>query len=778
MAKKAKDQDLAGRPTEPHASVAYWLTEIGEAKKREEKYRKEGERILSIYDGTKRESTPFNILFSNTETLMPAIYSQTPRPVVERRFKDDDPIGKAASEAGTRMLAFLIDTNLQEYDPFDQIMKHDVLDALLPGRGTSIVKYDADISGVPAAGDTTTADAAGDAPVVNYETVCLESKQWTRVYLGYAKKWSTVPWIAFEEYVDQQEATRLFGNTIADKINYTSQEPEDGEGKTRTAEESHQGEVKTARIYQVWDKQDGKMVRYLSSAYPDGMLKEEDDPLHLSGFYPCPKPLQFIDKTHTLLPTALYTIYENQATELNTIQVRINNLVRACKARGIYDGSMGTEIQKLMEADENELVPADSASSLAAEKGLQNAIWFMPLEVIQSTLQQLYTARESCKQVIYEITGISDILRGSSAASETATAQNIKNQWGTLRLKRYQQMVANYARDLLRIMLELAASKLSEETWAKMTGLPFLTSQQAAQVQQLATIAQQTGQPLDPQTQAKLQAPVWGQILAVLRDDLERAYRIDIETNSTVAPNATEDQKNISDLMMALAQYLQGVGPLIAQGVMPFGAAQSMMLAIARRFQFGSEVEGYIKAMTAPPPPNDGAAQAAQAQAQQQQAMAQVQLTQQQGEMDLQSKAMSAQKELLAQKVELELREIQLKADQDKFTLQQQVAQEKLTMRDQVHQVKASATDQVRSIKDASQKKEQQQVKQSEGTVQQIAQQMGEMNATLLSAIQAQSQQTAQVMHDMTEAMRAPRVRKAIRGVDGRIEAVEERVAS
>lgn len=778
MAKKPKESD---RPTEPHATVSWWLTEIGEARKRENKYRQNAERILAIYDGTKRESTPFNILFSNTETLLPAIYSQTPRPVVERRFKDDDPIGKAASDAGTRMLAFLVDTNLQDYDPFDSIMKHDVLDALLPGRGTSVVKYDADITNAPPAdGDEQTGDASGDVPVINYETVCLESKQWSRVYLGYAKKWSKVPWMAFEEYVDLQEATRLFGKSIAAKINYTASEPEDGDDrKTRTSEDSHQGEVKTARIYQIWDKQHDKQVIYISSAYPDGVLKQENDPLQLSGFYPCPKPLQFIEKTHTLLPTALYTIYENQATELNIIQARIDNLIRACKARGIYDGSLGTDIQKLMEADENELIPADSASSLASEKGLQNAIWFMPLETIQATLQQLYAARESCKQVIYEITGISDILRGASQASETATAQNIKNQWGTLRLKRYQSMVANYARDLLRIMLELAASKLSEETWAKMTGLPFLTSQQGQQVQQLATIAQQTGQPLDKQTQAKLQAPVWGQILDVLRDDLERAYRIDIETNSTMAPNATEDQKNISDLMMALAQYLQGVGPLIAQGIMPFGAAQSMMLAIARRFQFGSEVEGYIKAMTPPPPPGqeDGKAQAAQLQAQQQQAMGQLQLKQQQDEMNLQTQTMTAQKDLLAKKVELELREIQLNADSEKFALQQQVAQEKLSMQSQVHAVKTSATDQVRSLKDASQKKAQQTDTQTGSTLQKMAQQMEQIQGELQAAIMAQGEQTNQAMEQMTAAMKAPRIKRAIRGKDGRIEAMEESVA-
>ena len=787
MAKKTEDQ--AGRPTEPDAVVAYWLAELKDARKREKDFRKDGEKILNIYDGTNQKSVPFNILFSNTETLLPAIYSSIPRPVVERRFKDDDPLGKHAAEAGTRMLEFLLDTNMQEYDAFDTVMRHTVLDGLLPGRGSAIVKYDAQIANAP--DEDATEDTAGEedadapAPSVEYEIVCLETKGWNRAYYGFAKKWTKVPWIAFEEYIDKQEATRLFGATIAEKIKYTKNDmPDDEEKRARSRDEQHQGDVKTACVYQIWDKAGGKVVKYLSPQYTEGILKEVDDPLNLSGFYPCPKPLQFLDKTHSLVPTALFKIYENQAMELNIIQLRINKLVQACKARGIYDGSLGADLQKLMEADDNELVPAETASSLAAEKGLGNAIWFMPLETIQATLQTLYTARESAKQVIYEITGISDILRGASQASETATAQNIKNQWGTLRLKRYQKTVAMYARDLMRLMLELAASKLSEETWAKMTGLPFVTSQQAQQLQMLATIAQQTGQPLDPQTQAKLQAPVWGEILTLLQDDLARDYRIDIETNSTVEPEAVEDQKNITDLMTALSQYLNGVGPLIAKGVMPFGAAQSMMLAIARRFRFGSEVEEYIHAMQPPKQEDDGKAQQQQMQDQMKAMQDQMAVKQQQNEMALQMKTMQAEKDLLAQKVDLELRELQLKSDSEKFALQQQVATAQSAMRDQMHSVKTSATDQVRTLKDQASKKVSDTSQKAETTlaasadaIGQVTQQMAQMNASLLTAIQGQAEQTVQVLQEVTKSINAPRKRKAIRGKDGRIESVEDQVA-
>jgi hypothetical protein len=255
-------------------------------------------------------------------------------------------------------------------------------------------------------------------------------------------------------------------------------------------------------------------------------------------------------------------------------------------------------------------VPTDKGSSLAADKGLDNAIWMWPVEKLIIVLRELYVAREQCKQVIYEITGIADIMRGQSEASETLGAQEIKAHWGTLRLKRLQREVQRYARDLLRMMLDVAAHKFDERTWAQMTGLPFILTEEHQAAQQIAMLAQAMGQQPDQETQRKLAMPVWGEILKLLRDDLQRAYRIDIESNSTVEAEATEDKEMIAEVMNALSQFLNGVSPLVQSGALPFEAAQAMMLAIIRRFRFGPEIEDYVKAMKPPAPPDEAAAKA------------------------------------------------------------------------------------------------------------------------------------------------------------------------
>lgn len=602
------------------AIVRYWANEIAAARKREKNYRKEGEKVRAIYAGEKRASIPFNILYSNTETLAPALYSSTPIPVVQRRFRDDDPVAKGSAIAGQRCLSYLIDTNIEGYETFDESMRDSVLDALLPGRGIARAKYEAEITKVPtgnkdAKGEDITTDAKTS------ETVCTESVAWNRVYFGFYKRWAKCPWIAFEHYLDKDEATELFTKAVSDKMKFTvtdEDERTDGE-RPKKGDVDEGSEKRTCLVYEIWKRKD-KKVCFFAPTYTAGYLKEEDDPLELTGFYPMPKPLQFLLKTDDPNPTALYTLYENQAAELNRISTRINRIVEALKVRGAYDGSLGDTLKDLLDCDDNTMLPAANPSNIRSEGGIDKYIWFMPLDKLVAVLQQLIVARQECKQIIYEVTGLSDIIRGASEASETATAQQIKNQWGSLRIKLTQNEVRRYVREMLRIMLEIAAKKFSPETFAQMTGLKYPTQVQKQQAQQLVAVAAQNPQaqqdPAVAQAQALLQQPDWESMLALLRDDISRSYRIDIETNSTIEVNEQEEKQNIAEAMKAIGDFVAGVGPLVKDGIMPFAAAKSMLLSIARRFRFGTEVEEELKAMQPPQPKPNPDEQAAQIKAQ------------------------------------------------------------------------------------------------------------------------------------------------------------------
>ncbi len=683
----------------PSAKVQYWLGEVAAARKRERDWRKQGKRVLEIYEGKKKDSIPFNILYSNTETLSPALYNQTPRPVVQRRFKDEDPLGKAASQAGQRTLEFAVDSNDEEYASFDDVMGDAVLDALLPGRAGTRIKYDAYI--------------VGEAPnrYIKSEVVCFESLKWDRWTHGFAKKWRKVPWVAFEHDVDLDEAKELFGTAIANKMTFTEIASADKDERDDADDDKTTEDRKVAKVWEIWVKK-SRTIIFVSPNYQEAYLKEDEDPLELTGFYPMPKPLRFLRKSNNLMPTAMYTLYENQAKELNRLSVRINKVAEAIKVRGAYDSTL--DLENLLKSDDNTLSPAEGAAGLQ-NGGLEKAIWLMPIDKLVLTLQQLYIARENCKKVIYEITGVSDILRGQSVASETATAQQIKNQWGTLRLKRLQRDVAIYARDCLRIALEIAAKKFQAKTFAAMTGLQYLTAldvqtlngQEAALRAQASTMMPMPNTPPTPemqQLQAQMQqvkqrlaTPSWEKVLEMLRDDTQRAYHIDIESNSTVDVEATEDQKLMGEVLTAIGQFMSSVSPLIISGAMPFQVAQTMLLSIVRRYRFGTEIEDQIKMMQPPAPPDAGKKEEMKAK----QAMEREKHDQalKEKNIDIQAKEREAQGKAALEAQKLEFERERLAMERERARMEHEAAVEELRLKKETAILKVTEARELSRIK-------------------------------------------------------------------------------
>lgn len=646
-----------------------WSTEIFAALKREKKFRADGNRVVKLYEAKSPETTPFAILYSNTETLVPAIYNTPPVPIVARRFKDADPLGKMASEAGTRILKFLLDASSENFDFYDELISAAVLNALVPGRGLTRWKY-----------------VANDD--LSYECVFGEDIRWDKFFHGYARTWKKVPWIGFEWDMTKGEVRKNFGDTIANAMKYGSAVDSidsDEPGSRNNEREEVQG-VSQAKVYEIWNKTD-RRVYFISPNYQKGAVKVVDDPLKLEAFFPVAKPISFFKKISTMVPTALYIQYENQAKELNDITTRLRKLINALKIRGFYNSTV-EGIEKVLNAEENTLVPVENMQSMPENAKPDSLIWLMPVGEIATVVQSLYQEREQCKQVIYEITGISDILRGASVASETATAQNIKNQWGTLRLKRMQKEVQRYCRDSLAIMLEIAANQFSPKTVSAMTGLPYPMQQAKAsaqmqigsiqqhsqmQTQMAAVQAQQSGQPapppqppqIPPELQHLASTPSWEEVLALLKDNAQRDFRIDIETNSTIDPEATQDKQDISDLLNAIGQFLNGVAPLIQDGSMPFEVAKSLMLVIARRYTFGSEIEDSLSSMQPPQPQGQGPEVAAQQQADQMKAQAdmadhqaRMQMTQQ--KMQQSAKEFEQKQVLMATELQIEQEKAQL----------------------------------------------------------------------------------------------------------------------
>ena len=567
----------------PQGIVRRWLAELDVAKRTEKAWRDEGKDVWSKYEAEKTANSSFNILWSNTDTLAPAVFNSLPTPDVRRRFRDADPVGKQASEIIERTLSYEQD----QYDAY-KIAQDAVLDMLLPGRGVIRVRY------IPLM----------DGDKVLDELVPWEHVQWDEFARGPGKRWEDVQWVAFAHDMSRETAQETFGQEMADKLEYG-----DGENTDKLSEKQERELFQTTRVWEIWDKPTRRAL-FIAPCYKEGPLKQEDDPLGLTGFFPMARPAYSIVQSRSLLPIPLYRLYKEQAKELNRVSTRINKIVDALKVRGAYAGSQ-TDLAAVIEAGDNQMIPVQNLSGMADMGGLEKSIWIMPIDKLERVLVALYASRDQIKQTIYEITGISDIIRGSTSASETATAQKLKSEWGTMRLQKMQKEIQRLLRDTMRLQAEIYAQRYDQERFAAITGVQLPTQQQKMQaqamMQQAAHAAQMQGQPPPPpppQVQQMLAKPSWEDVIGLLRQDGLRQYRIDIETDSTVKDALQADMMGLAEVTEAIGQLMAGAAPAVQAGLLPVEVPKEVALAIARRARLGTAVEDALQTIEQPPPQN------------------------------------------------------------------------------------------------------------------------------------------------------------------------------
>lgn len=601
------------------SSASRWKDALDLASKKESGWRRMSKKIIARYRGDdcmdemgEKKKETFNILWSNIETLRPSLYNRTPTPDIRRRYDDKDPIAKAISELLNRSTEYCMDA----YD-FDGAMVAAVHDSLLTGRGVTRVRYEP-VMGSPdgqeeqddiAEGDFTDAKES-EAPEsdglaepmqeVVYQKVCLEPVAWDDFRCEPVRRWADVTWVAFRLFLTKQQLVEKFGHEKAASVplDHTSLEKADTDNDNQADEKKE--ENNRGKVWEIWDKTSRKVI-WMAPESDSPVLLVEDDTLELSGFFPCAAPLYQTEDTTSLIPIPDFKLYQTLADDLDRTTLRIIGLTKAMKVRGIYDSSL-PELDHLYDDGDATLIPAQNVTALLERGGLDKAIWFAPLETLIATMRELVAHREVIKASIYEVTGISDIMRGQTVASETMGAQQLKSQWGTLRLQRRQRAVQRYARDLLRLMTEVISEKFDPQTFTIMTGIRHMTNEQKAMAQQQMIAAQQPGQPVPPELQAEMSAPTWEEILSVLRDEVVLSYRVDVETDSTIQADEVQEKQDMTDLMAGMAQFVATIGPAVQSGYLPIEVAKSLMLSAVRKFKAGGELEAAIENIQPPPP--------------------------------------------------------------------------------------------------------------------------------------------------------------------------------
>lgn len=609
---------------QPDDTVSYWLEQIEDAQRYRENWYTRGKKVIKRYadieDDGKLRSRQMNVLWSNVETIKPALYSKTPSPKVSRRYRDKDPVGRWGAIVMERGIEYQFDA----YD-VDYNIQNAIKDYLLPGMGQIWVSYEPTIA--PGAG-------AQGGEVLEWERVNNRYIHWRDYLTNPARTEEEIWWKAKREWMTESEVTKRFGKAIARKLVF-SEHKESDRGDTDKG-----ARVKKAPVWEIWCKP-RKLVYFISKNCEMPLEAPAAPFLKFDEFFPCPRPLVTTTVTDSILPIPDYCQYQDQAAEIDDLTRRIGLMTQALRVVGLYDASQGSLGNLLGSGSgtDNQMVPCDNWAVMASQGGIKGSVDFFPLDEIIKTLQQCYVSREQAKQAMYEITGISDIVRGASDPNETLGAQQIKTQWGGLRIRDRQREVQRFVRDIMRLNAEVIAENFQPETLRTMSNAPLFSRQEKAQLQQRMALAQQQQQfqqaaqsdpaaaqqtamqnpallqPVPPPSlddKQKLQEPAWEDVFQLLKDERLRCYRIEVETDSTINVDDQAEKTQRTEFLTAMATYITTLGPVVMQQPKFAPLFGEMMKFGARAFRTADILESSIEetvdaleqqALQPPPPP-------------------------------------------------------------------------------------------------------------------------------------------------------------------------------
>ena len=630
-----------------------WYNTIGQYERTFKEWEGRADKIVKRYrDDNRTRNNPnakFNILWSNVQTITPAIFARLPRPDVSRRFRDNDPIGRVAS----MMLERALDYEITHYGDYKSAMNQSVNDRLLGGRGTSWVRYEPHIVGSEADGmpedgleiteDIDEAETEGgmyreDQERIEYECAPVDYVHWRDFGLTVARTWEEVTAVWRKVYLGRPALVERFGEELGGRI------PLDTKPETSKSFSEKMGEgAKEACIYEIWDKTSGEVI-WLSKSMGE-ILDTRADPLKLENFWPCPKPLFSTLTTDSLVPIPDFVLYQDQARQLDTLADRIDGFIQALKVRGVYDASEPSLARLFSEGENNSLLPVKNWNAFAEKQGMQGAINLVDIAPIASALTMSYQAMDQVKGQIYEIMGIADIQRGQTDPNETLGAQVIKSNNAAGRLKTMQHAVVDFATELLSIKAQIICNHFTDDTIVKISG-----------AMQLSDTDKQYIQPA----------------LALLRDESAKNFRIEVTSDSMIFQDEMQEKQDRMEFLSAIGGFMQQVIPA-AQAVPEMTPMLMEMVKFAvTAFKAGKGLEGIIdetadkfreqaKAQEGQPKPPTPEQQKLQGQMQLEQAKLQASQQQAQQTIQLEQQKMQMQMELEKAKQEYQAQENQLK---------------------------------------------------------------------------------------------------------------------
>ncbi len=548
----------------------------------------------------------YDLFWASMEIMKPAIYAKPPVPVVSPQFKDRRQLQNVTAELLER-------TAISSFERggMDEAMCCTRDDLIFYNRGQIWLTYETDEKG-------------------GGKRVCTEHLDRKDFLHPPARKWSEVPWVARRAWMTREEMKTRFQKKSQDAYkNATLAAP-----VALTEIDGATDHSCKAGVWEVWHKADNRV--YWVSEGVSVMLDEGEPHLHLRGFFPCPRPAYGTLRPRTLVPVPDYTRYAGHFKKINSLTKRIYDLLDMVRMKGLIPsgGEIGDAVEQVVRDDQDTslLIPVPGAALLASG-GAASFVQWLPLDQIAAAITGLIQARAELFSDFDRLSGISDIMRGETEAEETLGAQQLKSQYGSVRVREKIDELQRVARDVTCIAAEIMADNFDSATLLEMSQMEIPTKADLKKkINEIETDArqemtdlgkkakgmaqqpQQSGQQIDPaQAQQQLQqaqqqiiskyAPQLKQlseqvpledVMKLLRDDKARGFAFEIATDSTVLTDEIQEKAQRNEFLTVFTGATQGLMQLASMGEPGAKLAGEVLKFVLQPYRVGRELNSVI----------------------------------------------------------------------------------------------------------------------------------------------------------------------------------------
>jgi hypothetical protein len=565
METNAKITSASDFQSTPAGLAQRWSTEIQASQQELMKFHTDANRITQRYldrrDAYAKDESKVNLFWSTMKVLLSMLYARPPKADVSRTFQDfEDDQARVAGLMLQRILNRGFDENVSVWDA---AVRQGIEDWLIVGMGQIWLRYEVKTEPyiVPAVFDEFGMELQPEAEAERIvdEDAPVDYIYWEDFFYSPARTWPEVRWVARRVWMTKDQLVDRFGEEIAKIVPLGVQVK-----KADVNDQSPKHDPwSKAEVFEIWCKENKKVYWYAKGA--DVILDVKDDPLQLDGFFPCPKPLAANVTSSNFMPRADYIFAQDQFNELDEINTRITWLTRAAKVVGVYDKTADGVQRMFQQGAENQMIPVDNWALFAEKGGIKGQVDWAPIDMVVNCIERLRQYRQDKVMQIYEVLGISDVMRGSSRASETATAQQIKAQFGSTRIQLMQFYIADWISQALRIKAEIICKHWQPETIVKRSNIERT-----------------------PDAAMALDA------IALLKDEHMAQYRVNVEADSMAALDWAAERDAAVQFMQGLGAFISQVAPMAQSVPQAAPVLLSLLQWSVSKFRVSQQIEGVL----------------------------------------------------------------------------------------------------------------------------------------------------------------------------------------